>query len=93
MQLIVNEKLDNGMLHLVGLCDSVCSQMMDVLIKEDTVVKVQIVGGCRGNTQGVSRLAEGQKIGSIISRLKGIDCQGGTSCPDQLAQLLEAINK
>jgi len=81
------------MIHLVGLCENVCSQMMDVLIKEDTIVKVQIVGGCRGNTTGVSRLAEGQKTNSVISRLKGIDCQGGTSCPDQLAQLLEAINK
>ena len=58
----------------------------------DIIKKVTIVGGCHGNTQGVSRLVEGMKIDEVIKRLKGILCGNkGTSCPDQLAKALEEI--
>lgn len=40
---------------------------------------------------GVSRLAEGRKIDEVIDLLKGIECRGGTSCPDQLSRALEEI--
>jgi hypothetical protein len=29
------------------------------------------------------------KVEDVISKLKGIPCQGNTSCPDQLAKALE----
>ena len=63
----------------------VCSKMM-IVDSEDNVIKnVQIIGGCQGNTQGLSKLLVGMEIG----RLEGIDCrERGTSCPDQLAQAL-----
>ncbi len=48
-----------------------------------------IVGGCRGNTQGVAKLAIGRNIDDVITLLKGIRCRGNTSCPDQLATALE----
>ena len=44
-------------------------------------------------TQGVARLAEGRNIDEVIALLKGIQCRGGTSCPDQLARALEEIKQ
>ena len=68
----------------------VCSQEMIIELDGDIIKKVTIVGGCAGNTVGVSRLVEGMKIDEAIKRLKGIPCGGrGTSCPDQLAIALE----
>lgn len=70
----------------------VCSREMIIETDGDIVKKVTIVGGCHGNTQGVSRLVEGMKIDEVIKRLKGILCGfKGTSCPDQLAKALENI--
>lgn len=70
-----------------------CSR--EILIEVDStgvVRNVKFIGGCHGNTQGISKLVEGMKIDDVISKLKGIDCNGrGTSCPDQLAKALEKI--
>ena len=70
-----------------------CSR--EILIEVDNtgiVRNVKFIGGCHGNTQGISKLVEGMKIDDVISKLKGIDCNGrGTSCPDQLAKALEKI--
>lgn len=70
----------------------VCSYEMVINIDGDTIKKVNIKGGCAGNTVGVSRLVEGMQIDEAIKRLKGIPCgMRGTSCPDQLARALEEI--
>ena len=57
-------------------------------------MNVQFLGGCNGNTQGISALVKGMTPEEAISRLKGIRCGfKSTSCPDQLAKALkEAIN-
>lgn len=71
-----------------------CSQAILTEIEGDTIVRVQFVGGCSGNTQGVAALVAGMKIEEAISKLEGIDCAGrGTSCPDQLAKALRKISK
>ena len=68
----------------------VCSQEMIIELEGDIIKKVTIVGGCAGNTVGVSHLVAGMKIDEAIKRLKGIPCgMRGTSCPDQLAIALE----
>lgn len=70
-----------------------CSQAILTEIEGDTIVRVQFVGGCSGNTQGVAALVAGMKISDAIQKLKGIDCAGrGTSCPDQLAKAFEKIS-
>ena len=70
----------------------VCSAEMIIQIEGDIIKKVKIIGGCAGNTVGVSRLAEGRKIDEVIELLKGIPCgPRPTSCPDQLATALEEI--
>ena len=72
----------------------VCSMQMIFEIDNGIVKDLQIIGGCPGNTVGVSRLVEGMKIEEAIKRLKGIPCGNkGTSCPDQLAKALEEIQK
>ncbi len=66
-----------------------CSVGINMEIENDIVKDVQFVGGCNGNTQGISHLVRGMKVDEVIERLKGINCNGrGTSCPDQLAKAL-----
>ena len=72
----------------------VCSRQMIITLEGNIIKKVQIVGGCAGNTVGVSRLIEGMDIDEAIKRLKGIPCgYRGTSCPDQLSIALEEAKK
>ncbi len=72
----------------------VCSMQMNIEVEGEIIKSVQIVGGCAGNTKGVSVLVEGMNINDAIKKLKGIDCRGrGTSCPDQLAIALEKIKE
>ena len=68
-----------------------CSQQILIDVDGDTIANVEFIGGCTGNTQGVARLAKGRKIDEVIALCKGIQCRGGTSCPDQLARALEQI--
>ena len=69
-----------------------CSQAILTEVDGDTIIRVQFVGGCSGNTTGIAALVAGMKIEDAISRLEGIDCAGrGTSCPDQLAKALRKI--
>ena len=72
-----------------------CSRQIEIEMDGDTVRSVRFIGGCTGNTQGLSRLVEGMDVHEAISRLEGIKCGfKPTSCPDQLAKALkEAINK
>ena len=69
----------------------VCSKMINIEVNDGIIDSVQFMGGCNGNTQGVARLAEGRKAEDVIASLRGINCNGrGTSCPDQLANAIEA---
>lgn len=70
----------------------VCSSEMIISVENGIIESVEIIGGCPGNSLGVSSLVKGMKIDEAIKRLKGIDCRGkGTSCPDQLSKALEEI--
>ena len=69
----------------------VCSQLMEVEVEDGKIRRVQVLGGCDGNLQGISRLVVGMDAEEAIARMEGI--RGGgkpTSCPDQLAQALKA---
>ena len=69
----------------------VCSKMINVDVDDGVIKNIEFVGGCPGNTVGVSKLCVGRKVDEVIKILSGIDCRGrGTSCPDQLAQALKA---
>lgn len=66
-----------------------CSRAIEFDIVNNKVYNVKFIGGCAGNTQGVSKLVEGMDVNEVISRLEGINCRFGTSCPDQLAKALK----
>ena len=67
----------------------VCAREINFEVENGIVKNVNFVGGCMGNTTGVSKLVEGMKIEEVITRLEGIKCRPTTSCPDQLAQALK----
>ncbi|MCR3759808.1 TIGR03905 family TSCPD domain-containing protein [Clostridium felsineum] len=70
----------------------VCSSEIHFDVEDNIIKKVDFLGGCPGNTLGVSKLIEGMSVDDAITRLKGIDCRGkGTSCPDQLSKALEEL--
>lgn len=72
----------------------VCSREMIIELDGDIIKSIKIVGGCPGNTFGLTQLIQGKKIDEVISKLKGIPCGvRGTSCPDQLAKALEEIKE
>ena len=69
----------------------VCSQQMRVELDDDQVIrKLEVIGGCSGNLQGIAALVQGMPAQEAIARLKGIRCGfKATSCPDQFARGLE----
>ena len=71
----------------------VCARLICFVIEDNIVKNVRFSGGCSGNTQGLSALAEGMTADEIINKLSGIRCGfKGTSCPDQLAKAVaEAV--
>ena len=58
----------------------VCSKMINVDVDDGVIKNIEFVGGCPGNTVGVSKLCVGRKVDEVIKILSGIDCRGrGTS--------------
>jgi uncharacterized protein (TIGR03905 family) len=81
-------------MHYTYKTKGVCSQKISFDIEDGIVKNVQFLGGCNGNTQGVSRLAEGRPAKEVVSILKGIHCgPRPTSCPDQLATAIDEALK
>jgi uncharacterized protein (TIGR03905 family) len=78
--------------NITYIPEGVCSKQMDISVVNDTIRSIVITKGCAGNTQGVSRLAEGMQIDDAIAKLEGIICgDKTTSCPDQLAKALKSM--
>ncbi len=71
-----------------------CSRAINIEVEDGIVKSVQFVGGCAGNTAGISKLVEGMAVEEVVRRLSGIRCGfKNTSCPDQLAQALRETNE
>ena len=69
----------------------VCSRQFNFEVEDGIIRSVEIIGGCHGNLQGISKLITGMKVDDVIEKLKGIRCgYKPTSCPDQIALALEA---
>lgn len=70
----------------------VCSRAILIDAEDGVVNKVQFIGGCSGNTQGIAALVEGMPIDEVVKRLENIKCGSRpTSCPDQLAKALKKV--
>ena len=70
-----------------------CAKKIGVEVDSTGIItEVEFCGGCDGNTQGLSKLLIGRNKDEVINLLSGIQCgTRGTSCPDQLAQILKKI--
>lgn len=78
------------MRYVFTTSNKVCSREIVLEIEEGIIQKVQFIGGCSGNTQGVASLAVGMKAKDVIARLQNIQCGSrGSSCPAELATAIE----
>ena len=67
-----------------------CSSRMIIEVEDGKIRSLQVIGGCNGNLQGISRLVQGMKAEDAIARMEGVTCgPKPTSCPDQIAQNLK----
>lgn len=81
-------------MEYVYIPNGVCSQKMIFNIENNIIKSLKILGGCAGNTVGLSKMIEGKSVDEVIEKLKGIPCGfKGTSCPDQVAKALEEYKK
>jgi len=73
----------------------VCSRKYIFEINDQNLIdSCEIIGGCSGNTKGISKLIVGMNIDHVIERFINTDCNGrGTSCPDQIAKALLAYKE
>lgn len=79
--------------HIEYKTSGTCSRMVIMDVEDGIIESCKFVGGCAGNTAGVSALVVGMKVEDAIKKLKGIKCGfKPTSCPDQLARALETVN-
>ena len=68
-----------------------CSTEMIFDIEDHKVKNLEVVHGCNGNLKGIASLVQGMDVDEVIKRLDGITCgMKPTSCPDQIAKVLEA---
>lgn len=67
-----------------------CSSQIELEIKNGIITYCKFTNGCRGNTEGLSRMVIGQNAEEVASRLEGVPCRGTTSCPDQLSKAIRA---
>ena len=66
-----------------------CSTAIDLEIRQGVITSCAFVNGCRGNALGLSKMVVGQNAEEVMQKLRGIPCQGTTSCPDQLSRAIE----
>lgn len=84
------------MKHYEYQTSGVCSKAIAFDIDDQQQVhNAQFIGGCPGNTVGVSLLSEGHKASELINMLKDVKCgYKNTSCPAQFAiALSQAIGE
>lgn len=71
-----------------------CSQNIEIELDGDRIAGIEFTGGCPGNLAALATLLRGMTVDEVIAKLKGIRCgDKPTSCPDQLARALEAIQR
>lgn len=75
-----------------GVCAREINIEVDEVDGSKIIKSVDFVGGCSGNTGGISNLVKGMPVDEVINRLEGVKCGfKNTSCPDQLAHALREL--
>ena len=67
-----------------------CSTQIDLEIENGVITACAFHNGCLGNSQGLAKMVIGRSADEVKESLRGIQCRGGTSCPDQLAKAIDA---
>lgn len=90
---IISDKVEDGVRYVVATPSAkVCSKQIDIQIKDGIIQSVVYTRGCDGNAKGIGALIKGMSVEEAIKRLEGITCgKRSTSCPDQLAKVLKAL--
>lgn len=90
---IISDKVEDGVRYVVAAPSAkVCSKQIDIQIKDGIIQSVVYTRGCEGNAKGIGALIKDMSVEEAIKRLEGITCgKRGTSCPDQLAKVLKAL--
>ena len=73
-----------------------CSRLITIDYNENTHIinEITFLGGCPGNTKGVSLLCKGRTLEEVFKLLKDVKCgKKSTSCPDQLSIACDNILK
>ncbi len=70
-----------------------CSTSIDLEIENGIITACAFHNGCHGNTQGLAKMVIGRRAEEVKELLRGIQCRGGTSCPDQLSRAIEAYEE
>lgn len=66
-----------------------CAKEIHFEVKNGCLQRVEFVGGCAGNAQGLARVLAGWPLERVIEVTENIPCRNNTSCPDQLAKALK----
>ena len=70
----------------------ICPKKLSITVRGDVFIGATFQGGCDGNLKAISELCKGQKISTIIDKLKTITCGNKDySCSSVLAEQLENI--
>lgn len=70
----------------------VCPPEIHFKIDDGKIKDLRFVGGgCPGNAQLVARLLEDKPLAEVLRYVKGIDCRNDTSCPEELACAIQAV--
>lgn len=90
---IISDRVEDGIRYIVAAPSAkVCSKQIDIQIKDGVIQSVVYTRGCEGNAKGIGALIKDMTVEEAIRRLDGITCgKRGTSCPDQLAKVLKAL--
>lgn len=92
-QIVEDTTFKDGTRHIKAVpSKNVCSALIDFDIVDGKIFNLVYQRGCDGNLKAIGKLLEGMTVKEAIERLDGVDCHGrGTSCTDQLAQILKTL--
>jgi len=77
---------------MVYKTEGVCCKEIHLDVENGIIKEITFLNGCNGNLKGIASLAKGRKPNEVIEAIKGIQCgTRATSCPDQLAIALKAL--
>lgn len=91
-KIVKDEIVDGVRVVCATPSEKVCSKQIDIKIKDGIIQEVKFTRGCPGNALGIGALIKDMTVEEAVKRLDGIQCGNrGTSCPDQLANVLKAL--